>query len=447
MTDRETGRWLETPQGASFGRASEPRRGNKPKEGTGGPRVARPADRPGLVGGARPWSRPADTPERVSTDGEGATEPFRIPKIRRGAGEPSSQRVLRRAPRSGRPAMGARQRKQRRSSRSRSRASGPGNLRSLPRTPSDPARAEHGGGTEESPTTKARTGVIRRRRAPREGNASVGVRTRVSSRAPWRQGGEPMPELRRPLEAAGSGRNAATDNPGGRRAVYLEHSDVPRVGTNLLAAEGESPEPREGRNGRRGAARSDVGRLPTRTKPSQGGAPRDPPRPIRGRSRDQPTTDAGSTWRTPDPIPAATCRNARTEEAVEVVRIHEDGTSGGSGIPSPKPRRTVPRGAAGRAGVDVRAAIGRGETPTKGREVPGEARSRPRASGAPVDGSGQTAGDDATGEAVNRSLTIPERALARESVRWPSVTTNHETGRWKGQRPARDQGRQELGNQ
>lgn len=49
------------------------------------------------------------------------------------------------------------------------------------------------------------------------------------------------------------------------------------------------------------------------------------------------------------------------------------------------------------------------------------------------DGSGQNAGDDATGEAVNWDLTIPERALARETVRWPSATTNHETGRWKGQ--------------
>jgi hypothetical protein len=78
MTDRETGRWPDSPQGDSVGRASEPRRGHKPKEGTGCPCVARPADRLGLVGGATPWSRPDDIPERMSTDGEGTTESLRI---------------------------------------------------------------------------------------------------------------------------------------------------------------------------------------------------------------------------------------------------------------------------------------------------------------------------------------------------------------------------------
>jgi len=115
-------------------------------------------------------------------------------------------------------------------------------------------------------------------------------------------------------------------------------------------------------NGRRGAARSDAGRLPTRTKPSQGGAPREPPRPIRREPQGTPTIDAGQTWRTPDPVPAATRREARTEEPVEVVRTHEDGTSDRSGILAPKPSAvSSARNRRTKAGVDVHADIGRGE--------------------------------------------------------------------------------------
>ena len=50
--------------------------------------------------------------------------------------------------------------------------------------------------------------------------------------------------------------------------------------------------------------------------------------------------------------------------------------------------------------------------------------------------SGQNAGDDGTGEAVNRDRKTPERAQARESTRWPSETTNHEVG--QSERPATD---------
>jgi len=324
-----------TPQGASSVGRVKPRRGNKPKEGTGGPSVARPADRPGLVGGARPWSRPADTPERVSTDGEGTTESPGIPRIR---GGPESHRanessVVHREPET---ASGSERRSSRTFPRKRGDSCG---------VSASPARE-----SVESPT----------KTAPR-GEPSVGVRNRRSSRAP----GNGKRADAGPSTPAGScwKRNKRRDRQprrGTRRPPGV-HSCI--EGRNEASSrDGRKSRVREAMNGRRGAARSDAGRLPTRTKPSQGGAPRDPPRPIRREPQGTLTIDAGPTWRTPDPVPAATRREARTEEPVEVVRTHEDGTSDRSGILAPKPSAvSSERNRRTKAGVDVHADIGRGE--------------------------------------------------------------------------------------
>lgn len=147
------------------------------------------------------------------------------------------------------------------------------------------------------------------------------------------------------------------------------------------------------------------------------------------------TIDAGPTRRTPDPEPAATCRNCVPAEPVEVVRTHGDGTRRRCGNRRPKPgaAQAVP------AGVDGAQETRKRGEPRKDEKFQerhgrcsrrvGQPTRRPRAS----DGSGQHAGDDATEEAVSRILTIPARAPARGSARWPSVTTNHAAGRWKGQ--------------
>jgi len=185
------------------------------------------------------------------------------------------------------------------------------------------------------------------RTRPREGDERGGPEPEVEPRA-WKQ--EPSRcrcfDTRRTLLGA-----EETPRP------TASEGDAPPTRTCIRAGNGRNEASscsgrkstvREAMNGRRGAARSDAGRLPTRTKPSQGGAPRDPPRPIRREPQGTLTNDAGPTWRTPDPVPAATCREARTEEPVEVVRTHEDGTSGRSGILSPKPSAVSSVRASGR---------------------------------------------------------------------------------------------------
>jgi len=213
MTTRETG-WCRRirEETSSVGRV-KPRRGNKPKEGTGGPSVARPADRPGLVGGARPWSRPADTPECVSTDGEGTTESPGIPRISSG---PESHRanessVVHREPETG---SGS----ERRSSRT------------FPRKRGDSC------GVSASP--KGRVWRAPRKR-PREGNRTWGSGTGGRA-ARLETGSEPMPGLRHPPEVAGNGTNAATDNLGGGHAAHPECIRASRVGTKLPRATDES---------------------------------------------------------------------------------------------------------------------------------------------------------------------------------------------------------------
>ena len=76
------------------------------------------------------------------------------------------------------------------------------------------------------------------------------------------------------------------------------------------------------RNGRRGAAAVTQNQLPTRSNPSKGQAHGSLPRTIRGGPTARcgaPTTDAGSTRRTPDLVPAATCWRPEFEDTVEVV--------------------------------------------------------------------------------------------------------------------------------
>jgi len=66
---------------------------------------------------------------------------------------------------------------------------------------------------------------------------SVGVRNRRSSHVPGNRK-RPMPELRRPPGAAGSGRNAATDSIGGRHAAHQKCSNARTVGTKLPRIDG-----------------------------------------------------------------------------------------------------------------------------------------------------------------------------------------------------------------
>lgn len=158
---------------------------------------------PGLVGGETPWSRPVDAPERASTDGEGTTEPARIPRIRAGpeihrANESSVTEPTRKRegpPNGGRAGNGA--------------ARADPNLRRLPR-PRGRRRAPRHSPPRSDPD---------RARSPR-GGASVGGRTRRSSERARKRDAAPMPELRRPKDVGERGRNAANDDTGGRRAVH-----------------------------------------------------------------------------------------------------------------------------------------------------------------------------------------------------------------------------------
>ena len=187
-------------------------------------------------------------------------------------------------------------------------------------------------------------------------------------------------------------------------------------------------------NGRRGAGRSDADRLPTRKKPSQGKAHRVIPRTVRGGPESKgfgaPTTAEGPTWRTPDLVPAATCWRPGTEQTVEVAettRTERVGRVASFDRSSMNDRTVATRVEPAPSGSE-RSWRDPEEGPEEGRKVPGEEGRKPvyrwKSSG-----SGQNAGDDATGEAVNQDRKTLERAPARESTRWPSETTNHEVGR------------------
>jgi len=70
----------------------------------------------------------------------------------------------------------------------------------------------------------------------------------------------------------------------------------PRLRTRSERSPSATVRSKQATNGRRGAGRSDAVRLPTRRKPSKGGAPAGTTDPARGASA--PTTDPPETWRT-----------------------------------------------------------------------------------------------------------------------------------------------------
>ena len=187
-------------------------------------------------------------------------------------------------------------------------------------------------------------------------------------------------------------------------------------------------------------SRGDAGQLPTRKKPSKGERTRE----LRARSEawaTRRTTDVEPTRRTSDPEPAATRRRPRVEEAVEVVRDHEDGTSGRCGNRQPKPRRASRKGSFSEREWTPSERDGREEKPEKDASFErGAERWTSDGPDSPT-GSGQTAGDDATGGGGERMLKGVRTRPGVRSTEWPSATTNHRVGSWEGQRPAHDRGR------
>lgn len=186
-------------------------------------------------------------------------------------------------------------------------------------------------------------------------------------------------------------------------------------------------------NGRRGAGRSDADRLPARRKPSKGEAHRGIPRTVRGGRSIARSGEHQRTTRDQPGEPQIWCqlKHAGGQERSKPSRWWKPrgrNESGGGNLPTEAEQRpaewrhdagTGPSGS-GRSWRDPE------EGREEGREVPRE-ETEPGRPGE-VDGSGQDAGDDATGEAVNRDRKTPERAWARESTRWPSETTNHGVG-------------------
>lgn len=204
MTDRETGRW-PAPRGEVSSDARESLEGEtNPRKEQVVRRSQGTRNTPGLVGGETPWSRPVDAPERASTDGEGTTEPARIPRIRAG---PEIHRANESSVTEPTPETGGTT--ERRSSRNGAARAAP-NLRCLPR-PRGRRRAPRHSPTRSDPD---------RARSLR-GDASVGDRTRRSSERARKREAAPMPELRRPEEVGDRGRNAASDDTRGRRAVHF----------------------------------------------------------------------------------------------------------------------------------------------------------------------------------------------------------------------------------
>jgi hypothetical protein len=209
----------------------------------------------------------------------------------------------------------------------------------------------------------------------------------------------------------------------------------PRTSVRAERSGASSRERREyAMNGRRGAGRSDVGRLPTRRKPSKGGAHRVIPRAVRGGRSIARSAEHQRTPRDQPGEPQIWCQlktrwRPGTEQTVEVVETTRAERVG---------RRQPPDRSGATAGDVATRSRNRAERESTFLERPGRgARIRTQSSrrgqtdtGRPVevDRSGQNAGDEATGEAVNRDRKTPERAQARASTRWPSETTNHEVG-------------------
>ena len=203
------------------------------------------------------------------------------------------------------------------------------------------------------------------------------------------------------------------------------------------------------RNGRRGAAAVTQNQLPTRSNPSKGQAHGSLPRTIRGGPTARcgaPTTDAGSTRRTPDLVPAANMLEAGVRRHRRGGRNHEDG-----------PRRKM--ASTCRSEGHATPAETRAETPRAGRNEPGETRKR----GPKKDEKFQERKDESPSDRGRRPADPARTPETPQRVRrWIGIERNraaprHEsprggrrrrrTTRWasgKDQRPTREPG--EAGN-
>jgi len=264
---------------------------------------------------------------------------------------------------------------------------------------------------------------------------AIGESTR-SERAPRTQGGQPpggrtggAPEPR-PITLAVDGTRRR--NPGGR----LGNEAAGGSGSSRsdsLRRETERSEARSDRevdratNGRRGAGRSDAARLPTRSKPSQGGAPAGNPDPARRASAR--TTDPEETWRTQTRYRlqhAGSRERRKPPRWWKTTRAEHDPTEWHPSAEGDSPESP---------GVDVHGDIGRwahskGRSSRRGRiELRREARADPARLGGNAEGEAEVGGD-ATRDSRG-SVRVPRH---RKTVELPPETVNSRTGSPKGQR-------------
>jgi hypothetical protein len=120
--------------------------------------------------------------------------------------------------------------------------------------------------------------------------ASGATRSRTDGRRTGAEAHHRKVDGRRPRDPGGRLGNEPTGRNGSGRSDFT--SPQGGVGAKPEATERSN----QATNGRRGAGRSDAARLPTRSKPSQGGTPAGTPDTARGASA--PTTDPEETWRT-----------------------------------------------------------------------------------------------------------------------------------------------------
>ena len=172
------------------------------------------------------------------------------------------------------------------------------------------ARAERGTGpgpAENSPRGEERPGEASAgrpadRRGPAHAADGRGATRFPDGRTAHRRG-SPSPKGGRKHD---SGRLAGPQEMAAPAAMDRTARPAPRLRTGSEGSPSTAARPTQATNGKRGAGRSDAARLPTRSKPSQGGSASgdDGPGPRSFGFDDRSARNLAN----PDPVPAATCR-------------------------------------------------------------------------------------------------------------------------------------------